>query len=350
MRVRGEKSGVFARDKLSSAWSLCIPGTETTLSPAEFAEVMATFLCLPSPVCKGRVGEQLVGRKKVDAFGDEVVTASLPGGGHKWKHDDMKNKLAQLMRWAKMDVRVEVFGLFARVIPQEGLSRIDRGRMRQGIVPDFMVNENSGIYNATLADLKFINGTAARYPRKFGNMERFEKAVQKRATLVDSEYKRHAIKLDVGLCNITKAARGQLQEEGPVQKKLADFGKVEGWCFGVWGEASDEVHSLLNNIVEARIKVDDQSPGKQGGRMIKDLKSQLVGSVRRQVSLTAVRANARMLISRMESYVGQGASDAAKRRQFIVKAERMMVRERKAQALSASQGRSIVRRGEIRID
>ena len=92
-----------------------------------------------------------------------------------------------------------------------------------------------------------------------------------------------------------------------LQKKLANFGKVEGWCFGVLGEASDEVHNLINNIVKARVKIDDQCQSRQELRRKKDLKLQLVGSVRRQVSLTAVRANARMLLSRMESYVGQGA-------------------------------------------
>ena len=54
----------------------------------------------------------LSGRKRVDMYGDEVALANLPGGGHKTKHDEMKNKLVQLMKWAGMDVRLrcEVFG------------------------------------------------------------------------------------------------------------------------------------------------------------------------------------------------------------------------------------------------
>ena len=77
---------------------------------------------------------------------------------------------------------------------------------------------------------------------------------------------------------------------------------------------------------------------------------QLVGSLRRQVSLVAVRANARLLISRMESFVGQGAAQAARRRQQVIGLERQELRERQAYALSFSQGRNILRRGHFRLD
>ena len=43
------------RDKLSSAWLCCLPGPEGLSSPA-FAEAMSLVLCMPSPVCKNRVG------------------------------------------------------------------------------------------------------------------------------------------------------------------------------------------------------------------------------------------------------------------------------------------------------
>ena len=74
-------------------------------------------------------------------------------------------------------------------------------------------------------------------------------------------------------------------------------------------------------------------------------RAQLVGSLRRQVSLMAVRANARLILSRMESFVGPGAAEAARRRQLTLSLERQEARERQAQALSLSQGRNILRRG-----
>ena len=55
-------------------------------------------------------------------------------------------------------------------------------------------------------------------------------------------------------------------------------------------------------------------------------KAQLTGSLRSQISLLAVRSNARLLISRMESYVGQGAAEAARRGQQAAAAERCLLR------------------------
>ena len=45
------------RDKISSSWLLALPGPDSSLSNAEFAEAAATSLCLPSPAYMGRVGE-----------------------------------------------------------------------------------------------------------------------------------------------------------------------------------------------------------------------------------------------------------------------------------------------------
>ena len=39
----------------------------------------------------------------------------------------------------------EVFNMFAHLIPQEGLSRIERGCKRHGLVPDFMLEFKDGI-------------------------------------------------------------------------------------------------------------------------------------------------------------------------------------------------------------
>ena len=248
-----------------------------------------------------------------------------------------------------MNARCEVFGLFARDIPQEGLARMERGRKRQGIVPDFLIPGGGGGVDATLADLKFITGTELNYPR---NPRRQERAVDRRAAAVNAEYQRHAVLIDTKYCGIPKAARGQPQALGPVQQRLASFGEVQGWSFGVWGEASDTVHTLIDQIATARLTVAGQQPERQG-RLVHSPeaeKAQLVGSLRRQVSLVAVRANARLLISRMESFVGQGAAQAARRRQQVIGLERQELRERQAYALSFSQGRNILRRGHFRLD
>ena len=46
-------------------------------------------------------------------------------------------------RWAGVDVECEVFNLFLGLVPQPGLARIEAGRKRQGLVPEFHVKEPS---------------------------------------------------------------------------------------------------------------------------------------------------------------------------------------------------------------
>ena len=53
------------RDKLSSAWLLCLPTPDTSLSTAEFVEAFASLLCLPSPACQPRLGEVVPGRGRL---------------------------------------------------------------------------------------------------------------------------------------------------------------------------------------------------------------------------------------------------------------------------------------------
>ena len=339
------------RDKLSSAWVLCLPSLNLSMSPSEFSQAVSNHLLLPSPVCVDRVGEPLSGRKHVDLYGDEVSSASLPGNGQKARHDEMKNFLNSKLRWAGIPARCEVFGIFSRDIPQAGLARMDRGRKRQGIVPDFLLPGGGGNRDATLADLKFITGTEHHYPRHQRNGQN-GRAVDRRAHAVDQEYRRHAVSLDTKFCGVPKAARGQPQAEGPVQRRLASFGTVEGWTFGVWGEASEPVHTLIHTIAAARLQVVGQQPGRAGQqwRSLEGERAQIVGSLRRQVSLVAVRANARLILSRMESFVGPGAAEAAKRRQWAVQLERQEAKERQANALSFSQGRNLLRRGFFRLN
>ena len=93
------------------------------------------------------------------------------------------------------------------------------------------------------------------------------------------------------------------------------------------------------------------APGRQSRQRklsVAAQRAQLIGSLRSQVSLLAVRANAR-LISRVESYVGQGAAEAARRGQQAVALERQEARNRRALALSFSQGQSLILRDCFRL-
>ena len=63
-------------------------------SSAEFAEVFAQHLCLPSVVCAGRVGEK-VGKGKVDKFGDKVTSEALGEDGRRAQHRELEVALLE---------------------------------------------------------------------------------------------------------------------------------------------------------------------------------------------------------------------------------------------------------------
>ena len=164
-------------DKLSSAWLLSLPGPHTGLSSQIFSEAVCANLCIPSPACRDRVGER-IGKTFIDCYGDRVMAANLPGDTWRIRHDSVKIELNRLFLWSSMRSTCEVFGLFSHLIPQEGLNRLERGRDRQGMVPDFMlkVTNPAGGQVDRLAELKVINCCLSRYPPG-----RRDKAVGRRA-------------------------------------------------------------------------------------------------------------------------------------------------------------------------
>ena len=72
----------------------------------------------------------------------------------------------------------------------------------------------------------------------------------------------------------------------------------------------------------------------------------ITGQVRRRLSLTAARANARLILDRVQ-VLGEGAEAAGVRRRLQAVEERRMEREQRAHHLGLMQGRAILRRGDI---
>ena len=175
------------RDKLSTAWLLCLPGPEG-LSNTAFSEAMAITLCLPSPSCKERVGEK-VGRRVVDMYGDNIMSEILPGDHWRTRHDKIKMTIYSLCMWSRLPATVEVWGLFSHLIPGQALTRMEAGRKRQAIVPDFRL-ETPNDYGGTelsLAELKIISCCESWY--KHGPRSTV-RGTDKRANLLTSEYRK----------------------------------------------------------------------------------------------------------------------------------------------------------------
>ena len=56
----------------------------------------------------------------------------------------MKIMLFRLCMWAGLPVDMEVFNLFSRFIPQEGMARIESYRQRQALIPDLKIVFSAG--------------------------------------------------------------------------------------------------------------------------------------------------------------------------------------------------------------
>ena len=126
---------------LSQGWILSLPGPGG-LNQAEFSETVARHLCLPSPCCANKVGQPLGMRNlTIDAFGDNILSVSnIPGGDLTARHDQVKLAINSLILDSGLRADCEVCGLFKSLIPVEAFEQVEnlqRGRGRQGLLPDF---------------------------------------------------------------------------------------------------------------------------------------------------------------------------------------------------------------------
>ena len=253
------------------------------------------------------------------------------------------------MRWAGLGVQCEVFNLFAGLIPQQGLARLERGRKRQGMVADFMVQlpgEAVGVVGAAgpvavLAELKCISSCPTWYQRAPGA----RKGVERRANELPGEYRRKAQQLDREFGGVPAG------EEGPVARKLASFPPLQAWVFGAWNEASPDIHALVHHLATLRLQteaelVDGGAVARRRRMSQEGALAMITGQVRRRLSLTAARANARLILDRVQ-VMGEGTEAAGARRRLQALEERRMDREQRAHHLGLMLGRAILRRGDI---
>ncbi|CAE8642970.1 unnamed protein product [Polarella glacialis] len=252
--LREQPAGDIARaawlnlDKFSTAWVTCWPSRDAYLTNAEFGEVAARYLGLPSPACSAVIGERIAGTKlTVDAHGFRLGSASLAGDGWRTQRDCLKWRLVEDAKEMGVPVRAEVYGLFASCLPHAQRQHFDSmpARQRQGIVPDFQITvqwDSRGPARQLLLELKTLHFGVSAYPP--ATLARCG-PVARRAEAIPREYAAKAMRLDTLHCG---TAPGCI---GPVQQRLLALGTVRGLVFGSWGEASPDVERLLSALVEA---------------------------------------------------------------------------------------------------
>ena len=281
------------------------------------------------------------GSRKVDLYGDSIQATALPGDHWRQRHDSIKHVIYRLCMWAGLPCEQEVFNIFSRHIPQAGLSRIDKARDRQGMVPDFKISlAIGGEQRQVLHELKCISSSQSRYKPSWE-----ERGVDKRAGKLNQEYLDKARKADQDHGGVQPGILGG------VERKLLTFPKVEGLVFGNWGEASEATHQLVEALATSRAQVGEpQARGRKGTILTEEgVKSMAVGYIRRKLGITAVKAQCHSLLGRLEG-IGPGATSAQGRRRRAEEQERLWSRERKAHSLSVKQGFNISRKGFAKLD
>ena len=328
------------RDKVSSAWVLAIPGHETSLNNAEFAEAAAANLCLPSPACAGRLGEVIRGRVKVDAYGDNIQATSLCGDHWRKRHNGILHLLHRMCMWAGLPAEMEVFNLFSHLVRQDGLSRVERNRQRQSLVPDMRVSlpHRDGT-SQVLHELKVISCSKTRYKPTWDR-----RAVDKRADSLQHEYIMKARAADRKYNNTPE---GQV---GRVENKLVELGEISGLVCGNFGEISQPFHNLVAALATSRVRVAGPSRGRRGVmRSEQAERSVAVSSIRRRLGVAAVKGQTVSLLGRLQT-LGPGTAAAAGRRYQAMQLERSWMLEERSTALATRQGWNICRSGFAKLD
>jgi len=311
------------------------------------AEGAATYFCLPSRVCRDRVGEK-VGKSQVDRHGERVVLEPLPGAHWVERHDTMAHEVAALCRYSGITAEREPFGLFGHLIPQEALSRLQQNQTSQVLRPDLRLEIPRGrirppdrrskeaipadaprdLVGPTIAEIKIITkGAKAHY----GTGARELRAVDRRAKKIPQEYKNKAIKMD--------NEGGAQGSEGPCQRRLAEY-KLMRLVWGALGEGSQDVHSLVAILAENRVRT-LTNRGERPGPHQYGLE---VSLIRRRLSATALRANSNCLLHRV-SQIGEGSGMAAKRRELQRQEEQVMASQEESERIARTTGQEIVGRG-----
>ena len=109
-----------------------------------------------------------------------------------------------------------------------------------------------------------------------------------------------------------------------IETRLDEFGDILGLSFGAWGEASRDVHVLIQALADSRLAFTGMQRGRPGSKAELGM---ITGQIRRRISLVAVNAQVECLLSKLHQ-VGPGNQQMAKNRQWALKEDERMSRER----------------------
>ena len=147
--------------------------------------------------------------------------------------------------------------------------------------------------------------------------------MDKRASELNGEYVKKARNTDQQYCGTAPGTTG------PVETKLGTLGEVKGVVVG-----AEDLHSLIHQLVIiSRVRVAGPQKGKRGQVRTEEAELAITTSfLRRTLSVVGVRAQAKLLLGRLE-VIGPGAGAAAGRRNYSLNLERIWANQRRADQL-----------------
>ena len=96
-------------------------------------------------------------------------------------------------------------------------------------------------------EIKLISSSKTRYSIHREGQEA-TRAVDKRSGELNGEYLVKARRTDQNYCGTEPG------NVGPVERKLGSLGRVHGIVVGAFGEASDDLHSLIHHLAVSRVR------------------------------------------------------------------------------------------------
>ncbi len=282
-----------------------MPKSGEAIGNSDFHLAYAALLGVPPQCLKAYVGKLKCGKgdgaRPLDPYGDGLTCTSASGDGWRKKHDHVKWSLDGWLSHAHIEHTTEVYGLFAATINQEAAQNIDT-RTRQGLVPDLGITPHDG-GPMELWELKCINQSKTYFSNVGGSRCA---GVAHRAASVHQEYVRKAKNVDRDYNNVDVSG-GNL---GPTGQRLAEYGQVRAIVFGPRGEGSSDAHSLVDLIAN---KAANRRWRPMGAKSFVVARDAYKSWAYRSIGITAIRANAELIRTRLGILLGDGAAAASRR-------------------------------------
>ena len=116
---------------------------------------------------RDRVGE-VVGRSRVEPYGDKIVSQNLTGGGWTRRHDAVKSELNSCCVWAGLQAVCEPYGQFGQFLPQQLLNRIEYRQTKVCLRPGLLLQLPlaTGQVERRIADVKTVSLQAWGWGKK----------------------------------------------------------------------------------------------------------------------------------------------------------------------------------------